>query len=162
MVRYGMGVVNFCARPGFGEVRGQRGVCSGRRGREFEFGLFGFWSLVFLKTPRRDGQQRQRRRQGSAIARTRKHGTRGAKKRHAVGARQGSAMARTRRTCGRGGRFWLRVFGHLCGPWVERGAFLRRKLRAVFGRVKTLTREEPCRTMSHPRRVPRAGLRCAN
>ena len=45
--RYG-GVVNFCARPRVGEVRGQRGVCSGRRGREFEFGLFGFSTLVFL------------------------------------------------------------------------------------------------------------------
>ena len=48
---YGMGyggVVHFCARPRVGEVRGQRGVCLGRSEREFEFGVFGFSSLVFL------------------------------------------------------------------------------------------------------------------
>ena len=41
----------------------------------------------------------------------------------------------------------VRVFGHVCGPWVHRGAFFRRKMRAVFGRVKTRTREGPCKTM---------------
>ena len=41
-------VVDFRARPGFRMGRGQRGVCSGREGGDFEFGLFGFRTLGLL------------------------------------------------------------------------------------------------------------------
>ena len=44
-----MGVVGvFWARRGFGRGRRMRGGCLGRGGREFEFGLFGFGTLVLL------------------------------------------------------------------------------------------------------------------
>ena len=43
------GVVDFWARSGFGKGRGHRGACLGRGGRELEFGLFGFRTLVLLQ-----------------------------------------------------------------------------------------------------------------
>ena len=50
----------------------------------------------------------------------------------------------------------VRVFGRVCGPRVERGAFFGRKMRAVFGRVKTSISKELCKTMSHRGTVPSA------
>ena len=50
----------------------------------------------------------------------------------------------------------VRVFGHLCAAFVKRGAFFGRKMRAVFGRVKTSISKGLCKTMSHPRTVPSA------
>ena len=47
---------------------------------------------------------------------------------------------------------------HLCAALVHREAFFGRHFGAVFERAKTLIREERYTAMSHPGRVPRAGL----
>ena len=47
---------------------------------------------------------------------------------------------------------------HLCAALVDRDAFFGRNFGAVFEHAKTLIREEHYTAMSHPGRVPRAGL----
>ena len=72
---------------------------------------------------------------------------------------------------GRGLSGWSilgRIFGHLCTALVYRGAFFRRHFGAVFERAKfrlkrrvRMSRARRCESMSHWRRVPRAGFKCA-
>ena len=47
---------------------------------------------------------------------------------------------------------------HLCAALVHRDAFFGRNFGAVFEHAKTLITKERYTAMSHPRRVPRAGL----
>ena len=47
---------------------------------------------------------------------------------------------------------------HLCAALVHREAFFGRNFGAVFEHAKTLIREEHYTAMSHPGRVPRAGV----
>ena len=134
-----------------------RGACGDRSGRGGK--VLGIWSSVlrFITRPRcatgngsgdaKEAQLPGRCKKAGGVSR---FGLRSKRRLSTAGKRNGADAAKMLSRWS----ILVRVFVLFCGPLVYRRAFFRRSFGTVFGRAKTHTREEPCKTCSTRGRCP--------